>query len=43
VLDENLDVKIDFRTVYATLLGRHLGVDPVPILGGDFGAVGFLG
>lgn len=43
VLDENLDVKIDFRTVYATLLSRHLGVDPGPLLGGDFGSLGFLG
>ncbi len=42
VLDENLDVKLDFRTVYATLLSRHLGIDPGPILGGDFGTLGFL-
>ena len=42
VLDDNLDVKIDFRTVYATLLSQHLGVDPGPILGSDFGTLGFL-
>ena len=42
VLDGNLDVTTDFRAVYATVLDRHLGVDPTPILGGEFGRVGFL-
>ncbi len=42
VLDGNLDVTVDFRTVYATVLERHLGVDPGPILGGEFGRLGFL-
>ena len=42
VLDGNLDVTTDFRTVYATILERHLGADPVPILGGEFGRIGFL-
>lgn len=42
VLDGNVDVTTDFRSVYATVLGRYLGVDPEPVLGGDFGEVGFL-
>src|SRR5690606_23128763 len=42
VLDGNLDVTVDFRAVYATILARHLGVDPGPILGGDFEPLGFL-
>ncbi len=43
VLDGNLDVSVDFRRVYATVLARHLGVDPGPILGGDHTPLGFLG
>jgi uncharacterized protein (DUF1501 family) len=42
VLDGNLDVSVDFRSVYATLLANHLGVDPGPILGADFEPLGFL-
>jgi uncharacterized protein (DUF1501 family) len=33
VLDNNLDVHVDFRAVYATILAQHLGADPEPILG----------
>ncbi|MDX2169024.1 MAG: DUF1501 domain-containing protein [Deltaproteobacteria bacterium] len=42
VLDGNLDVHTDFRAVYSTILARHLGADPEPILHGDFGDLGFL-
>lgn len=42
VLDGNLDVSVDFRSVYATILANHLGVDPGPILGSDFAPLGFL-
>ena len=34
----NLKFTTDFRSVYATLLERWLGVSSVPILGGDFRA-----
>jgi uncharacterized protein (DUF1501 family) len=43
VFDGNVDVTVDFRSVYATVLERHLGADSGPILGGDFGTLAFLG
>ena len=43
VLGGNLAAPIDFRSVYATLLADHLDLDPVPILGGAFPRVRFLG
>ena len=42
VLDGNVDVTVDFRSVYATVLSRFLGADPVPVLGGGFEEMGFL-
>jgi uncharacterized protein (DUF1501 family) len=42
VLDGNLDVTVDFRTVYATILERHLGADSQQILGGSFPALELL-
>jgi uncharacterized protein (DUF1501 family) len=33
---------VDFRSVYATVLGRWLGADAGEVLGGSFGDVGFL-
>jgi hypothetical protein len=37
-----VDVTVDFRSVYATVLSRFLGADPVPVLGGQFDEMGFL-
>lgn len=42
VLDGNLDVRIDFRSVFATVLDRHLGADPERVLGGTFPVLDFL-
>lgn len=42
VLDGNIDVSVDFRRVYATVLGNYLGADPSPVLGGSFDPLGFL-
>jgi uncharacterized protein (DUF1501 family) len=42
VLDGNLAVHIDFRSVFATILAQHLGADPEPIVRGDFPQLGFL-
>jgi uncharacterized protein (DUF1501 family) len=42
VLDGNVDVTTDFRSVYATILGGFLGADPGPVLGGDFPTLGFF-
>ncbi|MGH7787485.1 MAG: DUF1501 domain-containing protein [Candidatus Binatia bacterium] len=42
VLDGNLDVIIDFRRVYATILARHLNADPDRILGASFAPLPFL-
>jgi uncharacterized protein (DUF1501 family) len=43
VLNGNLGVHIDVRSVYATVLAQHLGVDPGSILDGDFPPLAFLG
>ena len=42
VFDGNLAVTTDFRSVYATLLERHLGLPSAPYLGGTFPLLGFL-
>jgi uncharacterized protein (DUF1501 family) len=42
VMDGNLDVHTDFRAIYSTILARHLGADPQPILSGNFGDLGFI-
>jgi uncharacterized protein (DUF1501 family) len=33
---------VDFRSVYATVLRRWLGVDPAPVLGGSFAELDFV-
>jgi uncharacterized protein (DUF1501 family) len=38
----NLKYNVDFRSVYATILERIIGVDPAPILGGQFSTIPFL-
>jgi uncharacterized protein (DUF1501 family) len=43
VLDGNVDVTTDFRSVYATILDKHLGGDPAEVLGEAFSSLGFLG
>lgn len=40
--DGDLKHHVDFRAVYATLLERWLGTDPVRVLGGQFERVPFL-
>jgi len=40
--DDNLKFAVDFRQVYATLLARWLGADPVQVLGGTFTEIPFL-
>lgn len=39
----DLEFNTDFRSVYATLLQRHLQADPRSILGGDFPLIPFIG
>jgi uncharacterized protein (DUF1501 family) len=39
----NLKFKVDFRSVYATILDRWLGVDSRAVLGSQYENVGFLG
>jgi uncharacterized protein (DUF1501 family) len=36
LVEGNLEVSLDFRRVYGTVLGRWLGLDPAAILGGTF-------
>ena len=38
----NLKFTTDFRSVYASVLGPVLGVDPKLALGSDFANLGFL-
>jgi uncharacterized protein (DUF1501 family) len=40
--DGDLKFTTDFRSVYATVLGSTLGIDPSAALGGNFPALGFL-
>jgi uncharacterized protein (DUF1501 family) len=42
VLDGNVAVTTDFRSVYATIIDKHMGGDPGAVLGGDFPLLGFL-
>jgi uncharacterized protein (DUF1501 family) len=39
----NMKFKVDFRSVYATILDKWLGADSQSVLGASFGNVGFLG
>ena len=38
----NLKFSMDFRSVYSSILDKWLGLNPTPIVGGDFGRVDFL-
>jgi len=38
----NLKHNMDFRSVYSSILDKWLGLNPTPIVGGDFGRVDFL-
>jgi uncharacterized protein (DUF1501 family) len=40
--DGDLEFGVDFRSVYATVLRRWLGVDPAPVLGGSFAELDFV-
>lgn len=42
VLDGNLAGTTDFRSVYSSVLGNYLEVDPVPIVGGSFPSIAFV-
>jgi uncharacterized protein (DUF1501 family) len=42
LVDGDLKHNIDFRSVYATVLDKWLGADPVKILGSEFERVPFL-
>jgi uncharacterized protein (DUF1501 family) len=40
--EDNLKYQIDFRQVYATVLKRWLGVEPEPLLGGNWSLLPFM-
>lgn len=40
--NENLKYHVDFRAVYAEMLGSWMGADPVPILGKDYPRLGLF-
>ena len=42
LMDGNLPIQVDFRSVYREVLAQGLGVDPVAILGEDFPSLGIL-
>lgn len=33
VFDQNLDMTVDYRAVFATILARHFNLDPLPLVG----------
>src|SRR5262249_10339557 len=39
----NMQMQVDFRAVYGTILDKWLGVDSRTVLGGQFEDVGFFG
>jgi uncharacterized protein (DUF1501 family) len=41
--DGDLKHNVDFRTVYASLLGDWFEADPTPVLNGDFGRIPIIG
>ncbi len=43
VFDGNVNVSVDFRSAYATLLGDFLAIDPGSVLGSEFPTLGFMG
>jgi uncharacterized protein (DUF1501 family) len=40
--NSSLDIKSDFRSVYATIASKFLGADPQVVTGGNFPLLGFL-
>jgi uncharacterized protein (DUF1501 family) len=42
VFGDLLDVTTDFRSVYATAFANFMGVDPVPLVGGNFPLLGYV-
>jgi uncharacterized protein (DUF1501 family) len=38
----NMKVKVDFRSVYGTVLNKWMGVNPTPIVGGEFPQLDFV-
>jgi uncharacterized protein (DUF1501 family) len=38
----DLKFQTDFRTVYATVVARRLGLNPSNVVGGDFGTIAFV-
>ncbi len=42
VFDDLLDVTTDFRSVYATAFANFMGVDPNPLVGGNFPLLGYV-
>ena len=42
LLEGDLHFNIDFRGVYGTMVERWLGLDPMPLVGGNFEQLGFL-
>ena len=42
LLEGDLHFNVDFRGVYGTMVERWLGLDPVPVVGGNFEQLGFL-
>lgn len=42
VLDGNMDVTTDFRSLYSTVIANYLDGDPVPSVGGNFPRLGFV-
>ena len=42
LLEGDLRFNVDFRGVYGTMAERWLGLDPVPVVGGNFEQVGFV-
>jgi uncharacterized protein (DUF1501 family) len=42
LLEGDLRFNVDFRGVYGTMVERWLGLDPVPVVGGNFQQVEFV-
>ena len=42
LLEGDLQFNVDFRSVYSTMLEKWLGLDPDPIVGGQFERLAFL-
>ncbi len=42
LLEGDLHFNVDFRGVYGTMVERWLGLDPAPVVGGNFEQLGFI-